>query len=638
MFTNKARSSTIVHILIIMAVGLILSIPILLNGCLEPAHDIFAHLPYSKHFSDQFWQGDLYPRWLQNMNAGLGSPTFFFYPPVPYYFTSLFYVWTKSSCTALGLSNSLALISSGLTAYLWLRTAIGKKNGAALIASIVYMAWPYHLYVDLYKRLAFGENWSFVWMPLILYFTIKIIDSCNKNVLFNINLIGLSVTYALLSMTHLPTFVIFFPIPIGYIFLNWNQHRYKVKIIINLIIAIILSTGLSAIFWLPAMTTQEYISMTVLLEKFFFYGNNFLFLDIGSANKPFYRYIEILTIVSGGFAFSAFSVARVNQKGTAQREINYWLFISILSVLMTLPLSRLLWDILTPVQRLQFPWRFNVLVTFANTALFAWAISSLKNNVLTLKNKVGNFFILLAASIVLSGIQCLPLQEKIKILNIPNNAIPILAVTFFTVLLLPQLIKSLNSYAKKLFILLLLLINILLFSCIVIPQSLVAMSQDEISQMLEVSQVAPEHRTKWAPKNVFTPENLIQLGKNSPKIKIDTGEGNISIKRWQPRNIVFDVNAITDISLTVNQFYYPGWTAKLKEKSQIIPIQPSQLNGLLQISVPTGYNEVLVTLEAGKEEYIGQIVSAISSLITLTLSFYAIYLIKNQVNQEKQAK
>ncbi|MCC5643545.1 hypothetical protein LC607_11425 [Nostoc sp. CHAB 5824] len=623
MFTNKRRNTTILHIFIIVAVGLILSIPILSYGCLN-AHDIQAHLPYSKHFADQLWQGDLYPRWLQNMNAGLGSPTFFFYPPVPYYFTSLFYLWTKSSCTALALSNSLALIASGLTAYLWLRTSI-KKNWAPLIASIVYMAWPYHLYIDLYKRLAFGEHWSFVWLPLILFFTIKIIDSSNKNVFFNINIVGLAVTYALLSTTHLPTFVIFFPIPIGYIFVNWNQHRHKVKLIFNLIIAIIVSIGLSAIFWLPAMTTQEYISMYIMSEKYFSYANNFIFSNSKYViQRPLYRYIEVLTILSAGFAFSAFSIARGDTKGT-QREIKYWLFIAILAIFMILPLSQPIWYILPPVQKLQFSWRFNVVVTFANTALFAWAISSLKDNVFNVKNKIAHVFILLAASIVLSAIQCLPLQNKIKFLNIQNNAVPIIAVTFFIVLLLPKLIKPLNSYAKKVFILILLLTNILVLSAILMPQTFVALTSNEISEMLEVSAVLPEHKTKWAPKTIFTPENLIKLGKDSPQASIDKGEGSVSIKRWQPRNILLDVNAKTDISLTVHQFYYPGWTAKLKDKSQIIPTQPSELNGLLEVSVPAGNNQVLVTLEAGKEEYIGRIVTAISSLIALMLALYAIW-------------
>ena len=87
MLVIKAKSINLLHIFGIVGVGLILTIPAIFNGVFE-AHDLVPfHLKWSKHFSEQFWTGDLYPRWLLKMNAGLASPTFFFYSPIPYYFT-----------------------------------------------------------------------------------------------------------------------------------------------------------------------------------------------------------------------------------------------------------------------------------------------------------------------------------------------------------------------------------------------------------------------------------------------------------------------------------------------------------------------------------------------------------------------
>lgn len=53
-------------------------------------HDLFHHLLSGHYFARQLWQGELYPRWLMAMNGGFGSPTFFFYPPLPYYVSALF--------------------------------------------------------------------------------------------------------------------------------------------------------------------------------------------------------------------------------------------------------------------------------------------------------------------------------------------------------------------------------------------------------------------------------------------------------------------------------------------------------------------------------------------------------------------
>ncbi len=85
----------------ISLLGLLLCAPLLLTTC-PGGHDIYHHLIFSHHFSSQLLQGELYPRWLSDMNGGFGSPTFFFYPPVPYYATTLF-AWVPEQ-GALGCS------------------------------------------------------------------------------------------------------------------------------------------------------------------------------------------------------------------------------------------------------------------------------------------------------------------------------------------------------------------------------------------------------------------------------------------------------------------------------------------------------------------------------------------------------
>ena len=157
------------HLVIIVVAGLLLTMPLLVNGCMN-GHDFFFHVIFSHHFTEQFWNGDLYPRWMLNMNTGFGSPTFFFYAPLPYYITSLFsllFNLNSADCDALLFSASFALILSGITVYFWLKEFTSTQF--ALILAIIYMVLPYHFVVDLYIRFAFAELWSFVWMPLILF-------------------------------------------------------------------------------------------------------------------------------------------------------------------------------------------------------------------------------------------------------------------------------------------------------------------------------------------------------------------------------------------------------------------------------------------------------------------------------------
>lgn len=197
-------------LVLLTALGLFLTSPQLLTTCLG-GHDIYHHLIFSYHFSEQLLQGELYPRWLTHMNGGFGSPTFFFYPPLPYYLTALF-SWIPEhnllGCTPLGLSISLALILSGMSAYYWLRELTTTRYALGL--AMLYMVLPYHLLIDLYVRFSFAEFWSFAWMPLILY--------CSKRVSRDEphGVVGLGISLALLITTHLPTFLIFLPILVGY--------------------------------------------------------------------------------------------------------------------------------------------------------------------------------------------------------------------------------------------------------------------------------------------------------------------------------------------------------------------------------------------------------------------------------------
>ena len=115
--------------LAILGYGVLLTLPVGWSGFVT-TDDSLNHLIMSRHFADQLWAGDWYPRWLYGMNAGLGSPVFQFYGPVPYYITALFRPLVSDDPEGwhqLGLSASLAVIASGFTAYAWLGRLAGRR-------------------------------------------------------------------------------------------------------------------------------------------------------------------------------------------------------------------------------------------------------------------------------------------------------------------------------------------------------------------------------------------------------------------------------------------------------------------------------------------------------------------------------
>ena len=80
---------------------------------------------------------------------------------------------------------------------------------AACIAAIVYLLLPYHLEIDLWRRQAFGEFTAYLWIPLILIFTRRIVSSSR-------GFTGLAASYAGLLYTHIPVALLFSPFLLAY--------------------------------------------------------------------------------------------------------------------------------------------------------------------------------------------------------------------------------------------------------------------------------------------------------------------------------------------------------------------------------------------------------------------------------------
>ena len=175
---GKLNLTKVAPILALFLVSAVLGLPMLLHGPLVDGHDAYEHLNFIKHFSEQFWQGDFYPRWLIDMNTKLGSASYFVYPPLPAYVCVLLEPAARIlHFNAFNVAAWLPLFGSGIAALMWLQGFVDKRVAAACAA--LYMLMPYHLAINFYSRCDIPECWAFVWMPLILYFTVVWLQACD---------------------------------------------------------------------------------------------------------------------------------------------------------------------------------------------------------------------------------------------------------------------------------------------------------------------------------------------------------------------------------------------------------------------------------------------------------------------------
>jgi uncharacterized membrane protein len=128
--------------------------------------DAMFHLNWLDQFSQLRTKGVDYPRWLTHSYGGFGSPTFYFYPPLPYFLGSFLSGLTDNMATLYQIVALIATALSAWSCYYYLRVLrLGTQHSIA--GALFYAVAPYR-FVDLYARNALGEHFSFIFLPLLL--------------------------------------------------------------------------------------------------------------------------------------------------------------------------------------------------------------------------------------------------------------------------------------------------------------------------------------------------------------------------------------------------------------------------------------------------------------------------------------
>ncbi|HYL19254.1 MAG TPA: hypothetical protein VEV20_11255, partial [Burkholderiales bacterium] len=526
----------------ILGVGVALSAAIVTWGfCLgEPIH-----LVWGRYFAEQLWSGDLYPRWLMDMNSGLGSPTFYFYGPVAFYVSSLFYAVVPApdlGWPAIGLSASAALAVSGLAAFVWLRDIAGR-NGA-LAGALTYMVLPYHLEIDILDRFAFGECWGLAWLPLVLAGAHRCTLGDKRAVPL------LAFAYALLVLSHLPSTLLFSGVPVLYAV--FVATKAQMKRAVMLVVAGMFAGGmLGAIYLLPAMTTQHYASVSAQVSGYFSYAQHFLFtnapFDLPGKTQAFIDYAlafrsavnraarVTLGILLGGYLVTLL-IVRAERSGKLRsatgprsadplRFATFWLAIAVAAAFMMSPSSVAIWRALPMLQQVQFPWRINIVLVCAAAAAVATACALLIEHAPKLRRNDGQ-------------------QPSSVIVLAMVLAVGVVA------LLGSQIVSAARTLAE-----------------------LHAVGRNVPPQILVIDYEGARPNTLR--REFFTQEVVQHLGESLPRVSVAQGTGTVEVVGWHPRRIVLAVDAQTDMQLVIKQLYYPGWTARSRTDNVVLPVAPA---------------------------------------------------------------
>ncbi len=328
-------------------------------------HQIMAY----EAVKNQILGGEIYPRWLSEINKGFGGTNLFFYSPLTYYSGLLVDSLTffKLSTLNVIIGNVILLcILSGLSFYVFARRITSAGMSCAL--ALLYAVLPYHLLYEIYARTALSEFAAYIWIPLLFHFVRPSMQNSRKQT------IGFALSYAALILTHLPT-AVFTTIFIGAYALAQNfqirERKLRIQYTIHFISTSFFATCLAGFFIYPAITMLEYTNYEVLWQGQYDYRVWFL-SPFSYKSCPIDHACMFLTLISIFQIILPIAVFLMMYKKSSeaidQNKFTY-LGLCLLCFFLMTPLSSFVWAILPPLQKIQFPWRLLLMSDFLLLAL-----------------------------------------------------------------------------------------------------------------------------------------------------------------------------------------------------------------------------------------------------------------------------
>ncbi len=575
---SVALSGITTSLAILVGLALLACWPILLHGAPDLSWDGAAHAVWAQQFASQLWQGDWYPRWFANINAGYGGPSGFFYPPLTNYISALFWplIATKTDAGWLssGYSLVLALTLSGITAYCWLRSITFSR--AALLGATIYVIAPYHLALDLYLRGASAELWIFVWLPLVLLSAEALLRGSRWSVPMA------AIAYALAILSHPSTALCFAPVAVAYVMLL-SPRKQRIRMTSVFAGGLLLGTGLDALYLLPALLDQHKASVARYTAGIADYRNNWILpsrgeiasgarylldrlrvrpaaLPTGVAGYGFILLVTLSTVIAIGLLFLLVRRSETNDR--IRRIASFYAFITLIAFFLMTSASAFLWKLAGFLKYLQFPSRLNVILVVCLAALTAFAVPYL----LQARSRAAAF------------------------------SLALLALTWLVIDAWgPRHVYSAwgGNSAKS--------------------------NRHWVQKQLEPFDMMPRPAAEQVPKDPAEFDRFLEA--HPPKaasIEVPvTGEaaGTAVVESWQPRRIQFRINSSQDAQLTVNYFYYEGWQGRIKGAKGTLTASPSP-EGFIQLNIPRGDYELTLELPKDTAERAGGLLS-LASLVLL---------------------
>jgi hypothetical protein len=602
------KYTIILHILLIGCIAL-LAVGFHIVYGYPTGHSYHYNAQWATGFLGQLLSGDVYPRWLVNYPAGLGSPIFYFYAPAPFYLVSFGFLFCQDcSVEQLLLFGHWAIFAlSGAAFYVWMSGLTDRR--VALFLAGLYILLPYH-YLDVEVRNSLGESMAYIWMPLILLGLRHLTSSR-----YSIALTALA--YAGLIFSHLPSAMLFTPIMV--IFSYALADRFMLgATTIKLLSTGLLGVALSAIYMVPALMLRDYMAPDHWVSAGgprFFPENWLLF---GDAEIPHIFKVRILSalITSSMLGVLGVGGALFVWRMHRSRDVSFSsgqkaiLTAALLSLavcwFMMTAASQWLWTNLDVLRQVQFPWRVGPIIDFCGATLFGIAIWHVLKTVREHRSTPRALGVKILCTVIVVGMtgcalfvtwkadnwvgrdngQKDPLIEQIakqSHLELKNAD---KAGLYFPVEYRPKWILESTIYA----------------------------SNSKVDMLSDPENAHKYHRQGY--------RRWVSLVAALPEVRIDgvlSPDGRMSVRREGAKSFRLEANLSEPATLHVRRIYFPSWTLRDLNTGEEILASPNAADGLVAVHLSAGEHKLLLTTRPLMWEIVGLVISALALLLVICL-------------------
>lgn len=377
---------------------------------------------------------------------------------------------------------------------------------------------------------------------------------------------ALALSYSLLVMTHLPTalFVSIFLLPYVTILQKYTSCP---KLISKFFFSIAIGIMLSGAYLVPALLSQDYITVEKLWQPYYQYHRWFFLDGVDSPNPGLETKLLIMLLCYSLAFFPAWFIAHKRHTGRKRVMSFAWFIFFVGAWFLMLPFSRFVWEFIPFLQKVQFPWRVLVIVDITVVSSLVLAMQSVQG-----MNNRRLFFFLIGISVLFCT---LSFYESTTIFQWHWH-----------------LHKDEVHQAKL--------------------NSALDIGYDPHEYI--PSSVKLSRRETWA-----------AVGSHK-KVSFVSGNGAVNVVQWDPRIIGLDVNLVRETELRIRQFHYPGWQAEFSDNDTKPLLVPSGSTGIIKMVAPAGQYKLTLSLQPLWQEVLGWISSGIACLILICHS--AIHLLR----------